>query len=139
MKTSYPQGLECQKAIGYHVYNWSFIGTEPDPFSKQAGERPIRFLDTFAPQAIHSLKAMASTMVNIRVKDGLTGVLNLIFSADNLTLGRWLLAMGMRLYPEEQQAAHQMEQTDLGEGSLYSVLYSSEKFRRQRIRKNWAG
>ncbi|MFO7822724.1 MAG: hypothetical protein R6V72_02210 [Cyclobacterium sp.] len=119
----YPQGWNAE-SIGYHVYNWSFIGPALIAFQNRQGNG-YSVLDTFAPQAIHSLKAMASTMVNIPAKDGLTGV-KPDLSDDNLNVGEGLLAMGLRLYPEEQQAAIKWMHDYLGEGSLYSVLYNGE-------------
>ncbi|SHN13618.1 hypothetical protein SAMN04488057_107210 [Cyclobacterium lianum] len=116
----YAQGWNAE-SIGYHIYNWSFIGPALIAFQNRQG-RDYPVLDTFAPQAIHSLKAMASSMVNIPVRDGIKGV-KPDLSDDNLNIGDGLLAMGLRLYPNAQLPAIKWMHDYLGEKSLYSVLY----------------
>ncbi|WP_439483876.1 hypothetical protein [Cyclobacterium plantarum] len=131
----YPQGWNAE-SMGYHIYNWSFIGPALIAFQNRQGkDYPV--LDTFAPQAKHALKAMASTMVNIPVKPGITGV-KPDLSDDNLNIGEGLLAMGLRLYPDSQLPAIKWMHDYLGEKSLFSVLYDQGNLKAENPEnRNW--
>ncbi|WP_209331366.1 hypothetical protein [Lunatimonas salinarum] len=119
----YPQGWNAE-SIGYHIYNWSFIGPALIAFQNRRSHLSDG-LKLLAPHALGSLKAMGAAMVSIPARAGLIGM-KPDLSDDNLNLGTGLFGMAFRLYPQEQQATIKWMHDYLGDSSLYSVLYYPE-------------
>ncbi|WP_375583530.1 hypothetical protein [Cyclobacterium xiamenense] len=124
----YPQGWNAE-SIGYHLYNWSFIGPALIAFQNRGGQGNSRSaLEMLAPTASEAVEAMAPTMVNIFAREGLTGM-KPDLSDDNLNLGTGLFGLAFRLYPRSQLPQIKWMHDYLGDSSLYSLLYYPEEVR----------
>ena len=130
-KNIYPQGWNAE-SIGYHLYNWSFVG--PALIAFQNRHPGLSALETIAPHANYSLKAMASSMVNIQVNDRIIG-LKPDLSDDNLFLGDGLFCMALRLYPQGQLGSINWMHDYLEENSLYTALYDADDLIRENPEK----
>jgi len=126
----YPQGWNAE-SIGYHQYNWSFVG--PALIAFQNKHQGKFSLETMAPQAIQSLKAMAAAIVSIRIDDRVVG-LKPDLSDDNLNIGDGFFGMNLRLYPEDQVGSINWMHDYLGENSLYTALYDTEELKKENPR-----
>ncbi|MGK7395253.1 MAG: hypothetical protein ACNS62_11815 [Candidatus Cyclobacteriaceae bacterium M3_2C_046] len=91
------------ESLGYHNYNWMFIG--PALIALNEDVRHDEFsLENFAPQAIHSLKALSISTVAIETRNNLG--MKPDFSDDHLNSNILSgLATGFELYPEAQKPA----------------------------------
>lgn len=118
----YAQGWNSE-SIGYHLYNWSFVGQALIAFQNRHGARSA--LETLAPHTLKSMKAMSPAMIHIRTDDRVVG-LKPDLSDDNLNVSDGLFGMNLRLYPEEQLGAIKWMHDYLEENSLYSALYDTE-------------
>ncbi|WP_162416084.1 hypothetical protein [Cyclobacterium roseum] len=123
-ENTYPEGWNAE-SIGYHLYNWSFIGPALIAFQNRRQNRELA-LDILAPHTRQSIKAMAATMVSIPVREGLIGM-KPDLSDDNLNLGTGFLGMAFRLYPGSQLSEIKWMHDYLGDSSLYSILYYPEE------------
>jgi len=116
------------ESMGYHDYAWSFIG--PAIIALQNNNRKNDFiLPKYAPDALNSLWSASISAVSIESLDkkGLKADL----SDDNTGVGLTnLLAIGMRIYPEEQKPAllwmHNYLFDLLKDASFLTVLYLPE-------------
>lgn len=124
-KNIYKNGWNGE-SMGYHVYNWSFIG--PAIIALQNNTPGDVFqLSRYMPNAVHSLWALATSTVAIENIDGHLGI-KADLSDDNLIIDLIdLLAIGLRIYPEEQKPSLAWmfnylfnPQRDV---SLYAILY----------------
>ncbi|SEJ46643.1 hypothetical protein SAMN05192553_104106 [Cyclobacterium xiamenense] len=124
----YPQGWNAE-SIGYHLYNWSFIGPALIAFQNRQGQGNSRSaLEILAPTARGAIRAMAPTMVSIFAREGLTGM-KPDLSDDNLNLGTGFFGLAFRLYPQAELPEIKWMHDYLGDSSLYSLMYYPAEIR----------
>lgn len=122
------------ESLGYHVYNWSFIGPALIALRNQHPEANALRLASLAPKALYSIHAQSIANVAIPRHTGVGMKPDL--SDDNLNGGPLaLLAHAFELYPAEQHGAIRWMFDYLSPGNmalnyrgtlLYSLLYYPE-------------
>jgi hypothetical protein len=110
------------ESIGYHQYDWSFIGPALIALQNRQNGQAGSALRQMAPQALNTLWGQMTSAVAIETTAGNIGM-KPDLSDDNLNLGSGLLGMSLRLYPPEQLPALKWMHDYLGESTLYSILY----------------
>jgi hypothetical protein len=124
-KNLYKNGWNGE-SMGYHVYDWSFIGPAIIALQNNAPGDDFQ-LSRYLPSAVNSLWALTTSTVAIENIDGHVGI-KADLSDDNLTIDFLdLLAIGLRIYPDDQKPALAWmfnylfnPQKDV---SLYAILY----------------
>ncbi len=114
----HPQGWPAE-SLGYHVYNWSFVGPAAIAWENQS-ERSL--LEDLAPQMIPTLHAVASGTVAIPTLNDNIGI-KPDLSDDGLNLGQGIFSMALRVYPKEQLPYIKWMHDYVQESNLYSLLY----------------
>jgi hypothetical protein len=121
-KNIHPQGWPAE-SLGYHVYNWSFVGPAAIAWKNQ---RDRSLLEDLAPQMIPTLPALASGTVAIPTLNDNIGI-KPDLSDDGLNLGEGVFSMALRVYPEEQHPYIKWMHDYVKESALYSLLYYPEE------------
>ena len=117
----YPEGWSAE-SIGYHIYNWSFVGPALIAFQNQQQKPSPAAIQSIAPQLEHAVKGIASTALNIETSRGKWGI-KPDLPDDGLNLGDGLFSMALRLYPSEQIPLIKWMHDYLKEENFYSLLY----------------
>lgn len=120
-KNVYPEGWSAE-SIGYHIYNWSFVGPALIAFQNQQRKDSPAAILSLAPQLENSVKGIASTALAVETHSGKWGI-KPDLSDDGLNLGDGLFSMALRLYPPNQIPYIKWMHDYLKEENLYSVLY----------------
>ena len=110
------------ESLGYHGYNWSFIGPALIAFQNHQNNSAPAALELFAPQANNTMQAIATAAVSVETIQGQYGM-KPDLSDDHLSLWGDLFSMNFRLYPPDQIPALKWMHDYLGEESFYSILY----------------
>ncbi|WP_114748231.1 hypothetical protein [Pleomorphovibrio marinus] len=118
----HPQGWPAE-SLGYHVYNWSFVGPA---FIAWQNNRENSPLEDLAPQLINIVHATSSGTVAIPTMNEMVGI-KPDLSDDGLNLGSGLFSMALRVYPDSQKPYIKWMHDYVKEANLYSVLYYPEK------------
>nr|MBI1229087.1 hypothetical protein [Cytophagales bacterium] len=117
----YPEGWSAE-SIGYHIYNWSFVGPALIAFQNQQGTTSPAAIHALAPQLEYAVKGIASAALSIRTGADKVGM-KPDLSDDGLNLGEGLFSMALRLYPPAQIPSIKWMHDYLSEATLYSLLY----------------
>ncbi len=105
------------ESLGYHVYNWSFIGPALIALKHRHHMDNDQILKNFAPKALYSLQAQCISNVAIESRQGIG--LKPDLSDDNLNGGPLsLLSFGFQLYPDSQRPALKWMYDYLSNGSV---------------------
>ncbi|MFH5885416.1 hypothetical protein ACG2F4_13980 [Halalkalibaculum sp. DA3122] len=113
------------ESMGYHAYNWSFIGPALIAFENRLGDQIPSVLRFFEPASEQSLWGIMTSTVSIERQESEVGV-KADLSDDNQNMGSGLIGMGFRLYPERQLPALKWMHDYLDRGNIYSLLYYPE-------------
>lgn len=129
-KNIYQDGWNAE-SLGYHTYNWSFIGPALVALNRAHSNSENFHLKKYAPNALRSMWGLSTSTVSIKslVSRGMHADL----SDDNMMANiQWLLAVGLKIYPDEQHGAIKWMHDYLGSDnadyrgySMYSLLYYS--------------
>lgn len=117
----YTEGWSAE-SIGYHIYNWSFVGPALIAFQNHQKKPSPAAILSIAPQLEHAVKGIASTALNIETSQGKWGM-KPDLSDDGLNLGDGLFSMALSLYPSGQIPYIKWMHDYLKEENFYSLLY----------------
>ena len=125
------------ESLGYHAYNWSFIGPALVALMKSHPNTEDFHLKNFAPNALRSLWGVSTSTVSIE-NMGRRGM-KADLSDDNLMANiQWLLALGLEIYPDAQHGpikwmhdylSDSSGQPDQRGYSMYSLLHYAPETR----------
>lgn len=125
------------ESLGYHAYNWSFIGPALVALMKSHPNTEDFHLNNFAPNALRSLWGVSTSTVSIE-NMGRRGM-KADLSDDNLMANiQWLLALGLEIYPDAQHGpikwmhdylSDSSGQPDQRGYSMYSILHYAPETR----------
>lgn len=121
----YSEGWSAE-SIGYHIYNWSFVGPALIAFQNHQRKDSPAAIQSIAPQLEHAVKGIASTALSIETSRGVWGM-KPDLSDDGLNLGDGLFSMALRLYPSEQLPYIKWMHDYIQEENFYSLLYHPEE------------
>ena len=127
-KNIYQDGWNSE-SLGYHTYNWSFIGPALVALNRVHSNSENFHLKNYAPNALRSMWGISTSTVSIKSLE--SRGMHADLSDDNLMASiQWLLALGIKIYPDEQQGAIKWMHDYLGSDnpdyrgySMYSLLY----------------
>ena len=129
-KNIYQDGWNAE-SMGYHSYCWSFVGPALVALNNAHSNSENFHLKNYAPNALRSMWGISTSTVSIENVGG-HGI-NADLSDDNMMANiQWLLAIGLKVYPNEQHGAIKWMHDYLGKSfsdldqrgySMYSLLY----------------
>jgi len=110
------------ESMGYHGYNWSFIGPTLIAYQNHMKKSAPAALEQFVPQALNTMWGLSTFSLSIETYPGQIGM-KPDLSDDNHNLRAGTYGINFRLYPREQIPALKWMHDYLKDDSIYSILY----------------
>ncbi len=110
------------ESMGYHAYDWSFIGPALIAFQNSQKKAAPSALQLFAPKAMNTMWGILTSTISIPAKDGDKGM-KADLSDDNMQFGRGLIGLSFRINPPVQLPTLKWMHDYLQETGLYTIFY----------------